>query len=144
MVYKSKYFNIKELVSPIVFKAYGDFAWSFFDEQLLKDLDLLRELWGNPLIINDWSWGGVYKESGLRCNVDYLVKSKSKPYLSAHTMGKAVDIKTHTHSNKKLYLFILANQEKFKSFNRLEDIKKTNGWVHVDMFQAKGDKITIF
>lgn len=42
-MYKCQYFSIKELVSPIVYNQWKEQSWMFFDEQVLKDLDLIRD-----------------------------------------------------------------------------------------------------
>lgn len=155
-MYKCKYFSIKELVSPAVYNKYGDFAWRFFDEQTLKDLDTIRKEYNSSIIINDWVWGGQFKESGLRSNADSIVKTKTEPYLSGHVLAKAFDLKdskvlSHNMSwqkkletNKKLYSLVwgLMKQGKLKSFQRMEHIRHTATWVHVDALRA--GKPTIF
>ena len=42
-MYKCEHFKIQELVSKIVYDRFKDFAWSFFDENVLKDLDTIIE-----------------------------------------------------------------------------------------------------
>ena len=73
-MYKCEHFGIKELVSPIVFDKWGEQAWMFFETNTLKDLDLIRETYGHPIIINNWSNG--LKQCGLRSNMDEMVKNK--------------------------------------------------------------------
>lgn len=136
VMYKCQYFDIKELVSPIVYDKWGEQAWMFFSADTLKDLDLIRETYGHPIIINNWNTG--LKQCGLRSNMDELVKSKKTLYLSAHTMGKGFDLHCFYGHNNKLwqhcYSLILCG--KLKTFKRLENIKDTNGWVHIDCFQS--------
>lgn len=144
-MYRCKYFSLQELVSPAVYNTFGVFAWNFLDERLLKDIDLLRELWGKPLIINTWSWGGGYKESGFRCNTDSIVKSKTRPYCSGHTLGRAFDIKPENINDcKDLYKFIQLNFHKFGSISRLEDCKSAPTWCHIDNLDDRGTCIKIF
>ena len=139
MMYKCKYFGIKELVSPIVYDKWGEQAWMFFDTQVLKDLDLIRETYGHPIIINNWNVD--LKQCGLRSNLDPLVKDKKTLYLSAHTMGKGFDLHCFYGHNNKLwqhcYSLILCG--KLKAFKRLENLKDAPTWVHIDTFQS--DKI---
>ena len=136
VMYKCQYFDIKELVSPIVYDKWGEQAWMFFSADTLKDLDLIRETYGHPIIINNWANG--LKQCGLRSNMDELVKSKKTLYLSAHTMGKGFDLHCFYGHNNKLwqhcYSLILCG--KLKTFKRLENIKNTNGWCHIDAFQS--------
>ena len=145
MTYKCKHFGLKELVSPPVYNHFGNFAWNFLDQGMLKDIDLLRELWGKPLIINNWQWGGTYKESGFRCNQDSIVKEKKRPYCSAHCLGRGFDIKPEKIEDcKNLYKFIQLNYHKFCSISRLEDCKNAPTWCHIDNFGDRGNCIQIF
>ena len=138
-MYKCKHFKIQELVSPIVYSQWGDKAWMFFDEDVLQDLDTIRETYGSPIIINDWAKG--LKQCGLRSNMDEMVKSKKTLYLSAHTMGKGFDLHCKYGHNQKLWqhCYNLIKSKKLKAFNGLEDYKKTNGWVHIQSTNINGD-----
>ena len=140
-MYKCKHFKIQELVSPIVYSQWGDKAWMFFDEDFLKDLDTIREHWDRAIIVNNWAKGGNLKQCGLRSNLDDLVKNKKTLYLSAHCMGKAVDMHDTKGSNKALFnlVYNLIEQKKLKKIKRLENLINTPTWVHADQFQA--DKI---
>ena len=138
MIYKCKHFNIKELVSPLVYKKFGEFAWRFFDEDILKDLDTIREYYGASIVINDWAWGGSFKQCGLRCNRDDIVASKKDVYCSAHIMGKAFDL--HGGNNQKLYTNIefLIKNNRLKKIRRIESPQTTKyTWCHIDAFQAE-------
>lgn len=148
-MYNCKYFGIKELVSPIVYEKWGGQAWIFFNADVLKELDLIRELWGSSIIINNWASGGTLKQCGLRSNLDQMVKDKTKAnalYLSAHTMGCGFDLHDALGRNSKLHSFVhnLIAQKKLKCFKRLENYSNTNGWVHCDCFQSHTDSVEIF
>lgn len=141
-MYTCKYFKLAELVSPYVLRQFGLFAWSFFDEEVLKDLDRIREYHKMPITIND---GISYTQCGLRCNLDPIVKDKTSIYCSAHLMGKAFDM--HSINNIKLYNDVktLIENGTLKAFRRLESQKSTKyGWVHVDSFRTIDDKINVF
>ena len=137
-MYKCQYFRIKELVSPIVYEKWGEEAWMFFSADTLKDLDLIRETYGHPIIINNWASGGNLKQCGLRSNMDDLVKNKKTLYLSAHTMGKGFDLHCFYGHNSKLWQHVhdLISKGKLKSFRRLENLKDTPTWSHTDEFQS--------
>jgi len=82
-MYKCEHFDIEELVPEDVFNERGEKCWELLDEDILADLDTLRDLLG-PLTINDWKWGGGFQYSGFRpegCGVG------SK--YSQHKLGKA-------------------------------------------------------
>ena len=144
-MYKCKHFTIKELVSPQVYNKFGEFAWKFFDERFLKDLDTIREYHG-PITINNWCYGGKNTQCGLRTNVDPLVKGKKTLYCSAHIMGKAADL--HSSDNRKLYKDVekLFNEGKLLVITRMESAESTKyGWCHVDCFQPNtSGKLEIF
>lgn len=141
-MYKCKYFKIQELVSPIVYQAWGEQAWMFFNPETLKELDLIRETYGSEIIINNWLWGGNLKQCGLRSNVDEIPMTKTKNkklYLSAHCMGKAFDLHCKKGNHKALFdlIFDMIQREKLKQFKRLEEWLYTGSWVHIDEFQSK-------
>ena len=142
---KSKYFKIQELVSKKVYDKYGEQAWMFIDTKLIKVLDLLREHFNKPITINNWMWGGTLEQRGLRTNLDELVKDKTEKgtlYISQHILGKAVDFNVKGLSSREVYEEILKNKEKFCLISRIENIKNTPNWCHVDV--ANTDKFTIF
>ena len=148
-MYKCKYFKPHELVSKIVYSKFGEDSYQFFDKDVLQDLDIIRESYGNPITINNWFWGGQYSESGLRTNKDSIVKNKTGLYVSAHCLGCGFDLKDKFNiqgNNHKLYNHIssLIRQGKLKAFRRLENIQKTPTWVHVDAFQTVYDSLVIF
>lgn len=143
-MYKCKYFGIKELVSPVVYNKFGENSWMFFDQHFLEDLDLIRSTWQSAIIIN--SWASNLKQCGLRSNMDDLVKNQKGLYLSSHTMGKGADLHDCNNQNAKLHSHVcsLINNGKLKKIRRVENLKNTPTWVHVDCFQTSGDKLIIF
>lgn len=139
---KSKYFKIQELVSEAVYKKYGEKSWEFIDERLIKTLDLLREHFDKPITINNWPFGGNLHQRGLRANKDEIVKSKSDYYISQHCLGKAVDLNVKGMTAQEVYEDILKNKDKFPLISRIENIKNTPTWVHIDV--ANTDDFKIF
>lgn len=140
-MYKCVFFQLKELVPPDVYKKYGDFAWCFFDENILKDLDTIREHHNSPIYINNWHLGGNLRNCGLRSNL----YENTKLYCSAHLMGKAFDL--HSTNNRKLYTDIheLFRQGKLKAIKRIESPETTKyGWIHIDAFRADSNELVIF
>ena len=137
MIYKCKHFKLQELVSPLVFNKYGDFGWSFFDAEILKDLDKIREIFGSAITINTWLFGGNTTQCGLRSNMDKMVKYKKNVYCSAHCMGKAFDL--HCVDNVRLFgvIYDMIKKGELKAIKRLESRSSTkDAWVHVDSFQT--------
>lgn len=145
-MYKCKHFGIKELVSNLVYAKFGEQAWQFFNKEVLEDLDTIREAWGGAIIINNWAAGGQYKESGLRSNMDSILKGKKALYLSAHVLGCGFDLKANNGKNKDLHTLVcnLIKQKRLKKFRRVENFASTPTWVHVDGFQTAIDTLVIF
>lgn len=150
-MYTCQYFGIKELVSKLVYNfykpKYGEsFIWKFFDEDVLRDLDTIRQTWGRGIIINNWSSGGSLSQCGLRCNVDPLVKEKTTPYLGGHNLAKGFDLHDSKNENAKLYNHVqnLIKNNKLKTFRRVENIKSTPTWVHVDALRTNSNQLEIF
>lgn len=145
-MYRCKYFTLKELVSPAVYNHFGEFAWNFLHEGMLKDLDIIRgDIWGKPLLINTWAFGGQFKESGFRCNTDSIVRSKKTPYCSGHVLGRAYDLKPENIDDlPKLYQALQLNYHKLKTISRMESIVSAPTWIHVDDLEQRGNCIKIF
>ena len=140
-MYKCQFFPIKELVSPIVYKRWGEQSWMFFDKEVLKELDYIRETYKSPIIINNWANGGTLKQCGLRSNLDEITKNntlKNNLYLSAHCLSKGFDLHDKYGNHQKLFnhVYNLIRTKKLKKFKRLENFNNTFTWVHVDCFQS--------
>lgn len=141
----SKYFKIEELVSKKVYKKYGEKSWQFIDPTLIKVIDLIREHFNAPVTINNWLWGGNLEQRGLRTNCDDIVKGKTETdtlYVSQHCLGRAVDFNVKGFSAAEVFNEIVRNKEKFYLISRIENIKNTPTWCHVDV--ANVDEFKIF
>lgn len=134
-MYKCEYFSTKELVSPKVYAARGDKSIQLMDERILKVADLLREHFGS-CVINDWSWGGKFKNSGLRTSFSTWWRRYSQ-----HSYGRALDLKFEDHSAFSVRNDILLNWDKkwaflFESIG-VDSITMETGetvtWVHIDI-----------
>lgn len=134
----SKYFDIRELVSPIVYNRWKENAWMFFNPEVIAELDLIREKIGVPITINDWMYGGQLTQCGLRSNLDQIVKDATKKnqlYISAHMLACGFDL--HCSKNKELWEMIhqMIETKELKHFRRLEGRTQTkDAWVHVDCY----------
>lgn len=136
MNYKPKYFAAKELVSPDFYNNWGEKSLWFIDAGLLKDLDKIREKVG-PLTINDWHRNGGYRFSGLRQKGDEYYNPTS-----AHSFGKAADIKSNKLSSEQLrdVIFEMSQNGELKYITRME--LKTSGWTHIDCFNTQPNSDT--
>jgi hypothetical protein len=129
---KPKWFEIRELVGPDVYEARGERAWQLLDTRLLITLDQLREKFG-PITVNNWHWGGRFKASGLRTELD-----KVGARFSQHRMGRAADCKFRDTTPREVFDYILAHESVFASLTCLEDVAFTPTWLHVDVRNTVG------
>jgi hypothetical protein len=127
-MYKCNHFSIQELVGPEVYKDRGAKAWELLDNRLLKTIDQLRERFGE-CVINNWSFGGGYSESGLRTPAS----KHYRPY-SQHTFGRAADCKFKVDV-EIIRQYILSNPDVFEFINFVE--LDTPGWLHIDVRNTK-------
>lgn len=146
-MYKCKYFKAKELVSPDVYKIYGEDSFKYFSKNILVFLDILREDLGVPILVNRPSVG--ITQRGLRTTIDSIVKDKvknNKLYLSAHVLGKGIDFEVPNMDMKKVYEIIINNQKKYNMITRIEDPNVTlpKGYIHVDDIETGKRGIYIF
>ena len=132
-----QYFDIRELVSPVVFNKYGQSAWRFIDPRLLAVLLVLRrDILGVPLVCNNWKSGGTFQQRGLRENLCEISKGKTMAgtlYVSAHTLGMAVDLSSGKMSADQMRKAINDNAEKLPYNVRIESAKGAPTWLHIDV-----------
>ena len=126
MSYRPRHFAIQELVYPEIYESRSWRCWELLDERALRSLSAIREKFG-PLTVNDWHWGGNYKESGLR---SFTTQTGAK--LSQHRFGRAFDIKPKEAVIQDVYEYILGHPREFKFISTLENIEATPTWVHFD------------
>lgn len=124
--YKPIHFEIEELVDPITLKQYGkEFILKhFFDSRILYQIDLIRDWFDKPMIINNWCFNGKFKYRGFR---PFNCKVGSKN--SAHKFGRAIDFDIVGLTAEFVRKEIMRNQKQFPYITRMED--KVN-WVHFD------------
>ena len=132
-----KYFNIKELVCNNTYNKFGDASWQFLDTKLLHTLLVLRtEIFQTPMVTN---YAGHYQR-GLRCNMCDLVKSKDKVYLSAHILGKAVDVSMKTITGAQARQLVKKYQDKLPYPVRIE---KDVNWLHIDVRDTYNNNLKV-
>lgn len=128
-------FCVQELVCDHCYKKFGESSWQFLSTELLSVLYTLRYvIFNKPIIINTWHNNGGFSQRGLRCNLCQLVKDKNTIYLSAHTMGKAIDFNVKDTDVEECKELIRQNIDKFEYPIRLED--NTDTWLHIDTYQS--------
>lgn len=139
MAYKPKYFTIQELVNPrFLEEMTEEQVWALLDDNALEMLDALREKFG-PITVNNWSFGGRFKDSGLR-HPESKVGAKG----SAHKQGKAFDCKFSKAKLSDVHAYILENQAEFPKIKRLECLSATPTWLHFDTRDSGRPGIHVF
>jgi hypothetical protein len=125
----SKHFDFEELVPPSIWKTYGIASRQFLRPELITSLDLLRDILGRPVTVNNWHAGGAYKESGYR-----LPDTRTGARYSQHKFGAAADVKVPGMTPREVLAVILNNQQRFieAGLTTYENPDFTPTWLHVD------------
>ena len=122
--YKPTYFTLKELVHPWIIKKIGELnSWLRLDAGSLRDLDKIREQWGDTIYINH----GAADSRGYRPPND-----PDGSWNSTHKHGNTFDLVPKNGRYIELYWMIyhMIEDGELESFNTLEDAEYTEGWVH--------------
>lgn len=132
------YFDIRELVCPHTFSTHGERSWMFLSTEILHTLLVLRtDILNVPLVCNNWAAGGTLSQRGLRCNLCDEVKTKhtdkGRLYLSAHCMGRALDLSSSRMTAEEMRQRIKRNAKKLPYHVRIE---KDKTWLHIDTYDA--------
>lgn len=142
-----EYFDIRELVCFHTYLKFGDESWQFLDTEILHTLLILRtKILKCGMVINDYIFGGVNEQRGLRCNICPIPKGKTEKnqiYLSAHCNGAAFDVvfgKKTGMTAEKARRLIYQYQDLLPYNVRIE---KEVTWLHIDCYD-KGVKVYEF
>lgn len=124
-LYKPKNFALYELVSKKVYDEFGDRAWQFLDERVLRNIQAIREYYGVSVRVNDWKWGGDFHYSG------FDEGGFRKDGTSQHNMGRALDFNVRGVSAEKVRSDISSGKIKLP----YPDVwlEKDVDWVHMDV-----------
>lgn len=140
-------FYLDEFVDPETYFKQADNGLSKIDNRLFKIAQLLREKYGKSININNW-WA-YYVSNIDKKSIDEIISDilKSRTLskwsglrtdsctigakLSAHKLGKGIDPKGNQVA---LMQVVRDNAKAFYDLGlrRLEDIKITKGWLHMD------------
>lgn len=143
-IYRPEHFSLDELVCQHVYQKFGDIAWQFFDERLLKILDLIRNSLKLPIFVNNWLIHGNYDERGFRCIQCSLVQktiTENRVYVSPHMTGQGVDFDVEGMTSAEVRLWIIKNDRILPCPIRLEG---NVNWVHLDTRDAERGSVYVF
>jgi len=144
------FFSVEEFVDKATFEKFGNKCWQFLCPRLLETVLILRKGLDKGMTINSWKWGGGQQQRGLRTNVCDIVKKKTdqgKMYISAHVLGKAVDITVKGMDAEDVRMWIKDNEDLFPYKIRLEHhmAGKPISWVHIDVYSLpQNPKVYLF
>lgn len=153
-------FHLDEFIDPHTYFNTDDHGMSSVDCRLFKMAQLLRDLYGKSIYINNWwKYYEFYKDE---CSIEQMIKDiESDPNLSkwsgirtdrcnegasasAHRTGtkglnkqpygQAIDVKNNT---KAFYKLVIDNIKSFYALGlrRLEDPNITPNWLHMDTLE---------
>ena len=128
---KMKNFSIKEFVPKTTYDVFGEKSVWFMDNRLLLTMQFLREVYGKPITVNNWSFARpgqkVFQFRGLRpptCTIGATY--------SQHRYGRACDFDVHGMTAQEVREDILKNQDK-EGYQFIQAIEMDVTWVHIDL-----------
>jgi len=128
----TKNFIVQEFIYPELYAEICDDSATMMNPAIYNIAQLLRDLVGKPVTINNWNTGGSYKESGLRSP-----NTKTGAKKSAHKSGEAIDCKIKGMSSYEMAAIVQKNWQAFKSagLTEIENPSSTEGkyndWLHL-------------
>ena len=134
------YFELREFIPPIIWQRYGEKAIWFLDKRIFLLADFIRDRFKNPMIINNWTNGGVLTLRGFRPPETTIGSA-----LSQHRFGRAIDFNIKDHTPEEIYKDINDNFDIYSKagLTTVEDIAFTKTWTHVDIRQHNENKLLI-
>jgi len=131
-MYKCKYFEIHELVSPELYEVLGeDKCWELLPETVKLQLDQIRDefysVYGEGILINNWGFGGNYKYSGVRPMNCTVGASNSR-----HKQWIAFDLKPSSLEQPEQLHAFMKTIGKSWNIARIEDFAHTPTWCHIE------------
>jgi len=136
--YKTKHFDIRELVDKATYNKFGELAFMFFDTTLLKVIDAIREYLNVPITINNWHVGGPYDSRGLRTPTDTTGATYSQ-----HRYGRALDFSAKGYTAEQIRKIIKDHENEYP-FSEITAMEKDVSWVHIDFRNIAFNGIYLF
>lgn len=121
MSYACRHFSIEELTPP----GYQD--WDLLHPELLELLDEIRDLIDEPMIVNNWKYGGGHTLRGWRPD-----KCKVGAKNSFHKKGMAADFDVPGSTADEIREKLIRWKTKEGKLAHLGGIEMGVNWCHVD------------
>jgi len=123
----SKDFDVREFIDPISYAARGNRSYELIDIRIVQCVQLLRDLVGSPIVVNNWHIGGHYEESGTR-----QFKTSTGAKYSQHKYARAADVKVAGMTPAAVRALIKDHWEEFRALGLTTIEKDTPTWTHMD------------
>lgn len=123
-------FDIREFVPPAVWTRFRERSAWMIDPRLVQVAELIRELAGQPVRINDWHMRGRFTMRGFRPS-DAITGGM----YSQHRRGCAIDVDAGKVPIRDLVDLCEKNLDRFHALGvyTLEDPDFTPSWLHLDL-----------
>jgi hypothetical protein len=140
---KKGYFYVQELVPKAIFDQFNGQSWQFIQPEIIETINVIREYFNRPVIVNDWMNGGKLEYRGYRPplytkNIKNFILSARH---SMHYFGAAVDLSVHQMLADEVRGVILSKSHIFPHVKRMEE---GVSWVHLDIKETGKDDIVLF
>lgn len=127
--YLPKHFKVEELVPPDIAKSLEAWRiWLLFDARILWTLDAIRDLYGRPITVNNWTTGGNLTLRGWRPADANLVPGVT---VDQHKYGRAVDFNIDGVDPKKFCDDVLKITSQYE-YNFITGLELGKTWNHID------------
>lgn len=125
----TKDFILQEFVPSEIYTQFGDKSIWFIDPKIPVIVQALRDIFGVPVVINNWHTGGHYNNSGYR-----TPKCTEGALLSQHRFGRAADLKPSGMTIRAAMDKVKENYPMLKELGltTVENIASTPTWLHID------------
>lgn len=122
----SDHFDLREFVPKDIWDQYGKNSTWFIDWAIVEGAEWLRELFGKPIIINNWHTGGTFQNRGFR-----HPHTTAGARLSQHKFGRAIDFNVVGVKPDEVY-DALIKEKGMIQWTAIEDKAFTPTWTHID------------
>jgi len=143
-IYQCEHYGLEELYPQRFFGRNKSKInlWKLWDERILKTFDMLKMTYSpdDPVLINDWLWGGNFQYSGFR---PFTCPEGAE--FSMHKWFKAGDLKFSNYDVQKIIKDIKKDPfaEPFQYITCIE-VGKEITWLHVDSRNWDKEKDGLF
>jgi hypothetical protein len=134
----SKDFFIQEFVPPSIFQQFGEKSIWFIDPKIIVMAQFIRDRYGKPITINNYSLGGTFQYSAFRDHECTIGATNSQ-----HRQGRAIDFRIQGMSPLEIRTDIIRNFESFRSSGLTTIEGGTPTWTHIDCRLTKMDSLLI-